>query len=184
MSANTRSGAAAINSVFMPLGSAVIEVKPLGFTGIWPNHYLRKMLTLTDKNQSIFWFGLNIVQQKNSEPGPEERHKKEPAYFWERDRHVRLETDRLQELFDKIVLVDRNVQRYAELAASNGHYLNDDGTKPTDWVDQECYEEAERKKRKAEEAERMKKEGTKQDGVEGAPPSSPDDLNRGFRGKL
>ena len=113
---------------------------------------------MTDKNQSIFWFGLNIVKQENSEPGPEEIRGKQPDYYWPRDRHVRLETDRLQELFDKIALVEGDVQKYAKLAAWSGHYLNDDGTTPTDWVDQELHEEAQRKKEDAENNDGM--EGT------------------------
>ena len=123
----------------MPLGAAVIEVKPYQFVGIWPNHYLRKLLTQTDKNQSVFWYGLNVVKEQNSRPGLEEQLEKQPGYLWARDRHVKIETSMLQLLFDRIASVDGDQKKYARLASTWQHYLNDDGTTPTDWVDQELY---------------------------------------------
>ncbi|GAX84211.1 hypothetical protein CEUSTIGMA_g11634.t1 [Chlamydomonas eustigma] len=125
-------GAALTNAVFMPKGSAVIEVKPLHFVGIWPNHYMRKMLTLTDQNQSVFWYGVNVVNPSNSKPGREESLNIPPHWIWQRDRHVRIETGVLQSLLDRIAGVDGDPLRYQALAAQWKHYLNDDGTHATD----------------------------------------------------
>ena len=45
---------------------------------------------MTDRNQSIFFFGLNIVKAENSGPGYEEKAGLEPSWLWPRDRHVRI----------------------------------------------------------------------------------------------
>ena len=65
--------AAVIDEVWMPLGASAIEIKPYEFVGWWPNHYLRKMLTMTDANSSVFWGGLNIGAASNSAPGKEDQ---------------------------------------------------------------------------------------------------------------
>ncbi len=125
-------GAALMNAAFMPKHAAAIEIKPLGFTGRWPDHYLRRVLTEIDKNQSVQWWGYNGVKESNSAPGRQEKEGVGKEYMWRRDRHVRLETDVLQTLFDRIAWVGGETARYLELAAGWGHYLNDDGSRPSD----------------------------------------------------
>ena len=53
---------------------------------------------------------------------------------------MRIDTGVLQTLFGRIAMVDGDARQYAVLAESRGHYINDDGSTPMDWVDQELYE--------------------------------------------
>ncbi|GAX72882.1 hypothetical protein CEUSTIGMA_g337.t1 [Chlamydomonas eustigma] len=123
-------GAAMVNAIFMSRGASAIEIRPLGFVGFWPNHYLRRMLTITDQNQSVFWYGINVVNGSNSAPGKQEVDGVGADYLWKRDRHVRVETSILQRLFDEIAGVRGDPRAYARVAATSRHYLNDDGTTP------------------------------------------------------
>ena len=135
-------GAALINSLFMPLGSSLIEVKPLQFVGLWPNHYLRRMLTLTDHNSSVFWYSINVVNASNSAPGMDEVLHLGENYMYGRDRHVRLETKALATLMDRIATVDGDGKRYKALASAWEHYINDQLGSPRDWVDEELYKDS------------------------------------------
>ena len=128
-------GAAMMNAIFMPLGASAIEVRPYGFVGSWPNHYLRRMLTMTDHNSSVFWYGINIGSEANSAPGREEREGSGKPYNWQRDRHVRVDTAVLGRLFSRIAEVDGDAARYAKVAEAWGHYTYDNGTVPTDIVE-------------------------------------------------
>ena len=132
-------GAAVVNALFMPLGSSVIEVRPLDFAGLWPNHYLRKMLAVTDHNESVFWWGLNIKNRTNSAKGEEERlgGSMGNSWTWTRDRHVRIELRMIERMFNEILKVDRDAKRYQEAAWQGQHYIDDLGQPATDWVDGE-----------------------------------------------
>ena len=113
-----------MNAVWMPLGASAIEVRPYEFSGFWPNHYLRKMLTVTDANRSVFWWGLNVAKASNSEPGKQEREGVGKDYIWQRDRHVRIDTNVLGTIFDRIAFVGGDPKRYARLAADWKHYVS------------------------------------------------------------
>lgn len=128
-------GAAMMNAIFMPLGASAIEIRPYGFVGSWPNHYLRRMLTMTDHNSSVFWYGINVGTEANSAPGRQEREGIGKLYTWQRDRHVRVDTAVLGRLFDRIVEVDGDAARYAKVAEAWGHYTYDNGTMPNDIVE-------------------------------------------------
>ena len=127
-------GAAMMNAVFMPLGASAIEIRPYEFVGGWPNHYLRKMLTMTDHNASVFWYGINVGSEANSAPGQEERNDAE-GNIMPRDRHVRVDTAVLGRLFKRIAEVDGDAARYAKVAKAWRHYTYDNGTVPDDIVE-------------------------------------------------
>lgn len=64
---------------------------------LWPDMYFKQPLTETDKNDGIFWFGIDTVKPSNSKPGTFEVQGTGCCH--PRDRHTRIEPDALAYLF-------------------------------------------------------------------------------------
>ena len=90
----------------------------------WPNHYLRKMLTVTDANRSVFWWGINVAKVENSAPGKQEQDGIGNIWAHQRDRHVRIDTGILETIFNRIVGVGGDAERYKKVASDWRHYVS------------------------------------------------------------
>ena len=76
-------------------------------------------------------YGVNVVTEANSAPG-RYNNITLAGCARRRDRHVRMDTHVLGAMLDTIASVDGKVQKYAAVAAARRHYVNDDGSTPTD----------------------------------------------------
>ncbi|GBF98829.1 hypothetical protein Rsub_11594 [Raphidocelis subcapitata] len=117
-------GGALFNAFFMPARSSVVEIRPLGFRGAWPNAYMKDM-TATDDAHSLFWWGINAATPNASAPGDLELRARGLNATWPRDRHTRIRLVPLQYIFERIALTRRDESRYLEFRRRREHYITD-----------------------------------------------------------
>eukprot|EP00877_Chromochloris_zofingiensis_P010357 jgi/Chrzof1/5575/Cz16g07320.t1 len=114
------------NAVFMPRYSSVIEVRPYEFAGGWPDMYHQTVFVTEEAGGSIFWFGLDVTNASNSQPGSWEAQQQGCDYCWARDRHTRIEPRAVSQLLEKIVWVGGDPDRYQEVVQRQQHQLLSD----------------------------------------------------------
>ncbi|PNH08790.1 hypothetical protein TSOC_004666 [Tetrabaena socialis] len=117
-------GAGAMNILFAPQASSLIEIRPRDFGtthGEWPNTYMPKMC-LESSWQFLFW-GLNVDDPELSTAGALEAAGRlmGPQYA-ARDRHVQLKWAMLWPILEQLVQVDRDVGLYQD-AVRNRTFL-------------------------------------------------------------
>lgn len=120
-------GSGLFNAFFMPYHSSLIEVRPYGFQGYWSNMYMRNLSRHVDLD-SIFWWGINVVNPDHYRPSMFERAGIGTAVTYIRDRHTFINVTVLNVLMDHIVWVDKDRDRYEAVRQSHLTHLRDNGS--------------------------------------------------------
>lgn len=81
-------GSAATNLVFMHEGAAVLELRPMGFSGYadgqWADAFFPRIAE--QLRYKIRYFAVNVEDPQLSRPGPWEAASRGDPYMWVRDR--------------------------------------------------------------------------------------------------
>ncbi|KAL1505068.1 hypothetical protein AB1Y20_008828 [Prymnesium parvum] len=107
-------GAGLTNAFFMRQGSAVVEVRPYGFEGAWPDHYFKELSAL---EHAVFYFQVTSGDPELSVPAP----RKDVSVWDARDHGVRLPWRTLREVLASVVAVNHSRSQYLDLLRVRGH---------------------------------------------------------------
>ncbi|KAF6265694.1 hypothetical protein COO60DRAFT_1457009 [Scenedesmus sp. NREL 46B-D3] len=74
---------------------------------------------------SIFWWGVNVVNPAHSAPGVLELQRRGAPHTWSRERHTFVRLMALQYLLERITLTRTDKARYASFREKHEHYISD-----------------------------------------------------------
>ncbi|KXZ54225.1 hypothetical protein GPECTOR_5g317 [Gonium pectorale] len=121
-------GSALTNAMFMRPGSALIELRPFGFSGreSWPNIYMKSQT----RKMEVFWFGIDVMSANLSTPGEFESDM-QPLYtrargVLARDRNLVVPWTALAHQLLNAAVASRSVWRYKVLRYSHSYYVTHD----------------------------------------------------------
>ncbi|GFR50613.1 hypothetical protein Agub_g12696, partial [Astrephomene gubernaculifera] len=121
-------GSALTNAMFMRRGSALIELRPFGFSGreSWPNIYMKAQT----RHMEVFWFGIDVMNASLSTPGDFEADMQDiytrARGCLARDRNLIVPWVALSHQLLNIAVVSRSVWRYKVLRYSHAYYVTHD----------------------------------------------------------
>ncbi|WIA34679.1 hypothetical protein OEZ86_012993 [Tetradesmus obliquus] len=116
-------GEGLFNAFFMPQHSSLIEIRPLNFSGHHSNQYMKDMAH--SDGDSIFWWGVNVVNPAHSAPGVLELQRRGAPHTWSRERHTFVRLMALQYLLERITLTRTDKARYHSFREKHEHYISD-----------------------------------------------------------
>lgn len=116
-------GEGLFNAFFMPQHSSLIEIRPLNFSGHHSNQYMKDMAH--GDGDSIFWWGVNVVNPAHSAPGVLELQRRGAPHTWSRERHTFVRLMALQYLLERITLTRTDKARYHSFREKHEHYISD-----------------------------------------------------------
>jgi hypothetical protein len=117
-------GAACLNAFFMPDGSSLVELRPLGMSAGWANQYFMRQL---QHEKLIHWYGVDVHDKANSRASDLEVERPEVVndQVAPRERHVRLPWRALKNHLDLLAQVGRDNGRYRAAFRSGKVYVTD-----------------------------------------------------------
>eukprot|EP00775_Hariotina_reticulata_P008998 gene8998-9171_t len=110
------------NAFAMKQHSSLIEIRPFGH-GMHHSHHLQHLMTSDD--DSIFWWGVDIVKKEHSTPGDLELQQRGASHSWPRERHSFIRLMALQYVMERIALTRHDVMTYNRFREKGQNHIND-----------------------------------------------------------